>query len=318
MARMKSWASKLRFCRRPPRVERLLAMLVGLLLGVLLAHPLRADDANANDVNAGNKVRPPELLHAETYHAASPPAAFNVAQYWVSEKLDGVRAIWDGRQLRFRSGLPIQAPGWFTQGFTLQAMDGELWLSRGQFDRLSGIVRQAQPDDAAWREVKYMLFDLPGAPGTFTERIAAMQALTATLGQAHLQVLKQERMDSTKALQTRLDEVVQQGGEGLMLHRADALYRVGRTGDLLKYKPWEDAEAVVVEHLPGKGKYAGQIGALRVRLADGRLLRIGSGLTDVQRRNPPPLGALVTYRYRGMTSHGLPRFATFLRVRELQ
>lgn len=254
---------------------------------------------------------PLALAHAATYRQGIDPD-----QYWVSEKLDGVRAVWDGQQLRFRSGNPIHAPAWFTRGLPEQKLDGELWLGRGQFDRLSGIVRKAEPVDAEWREVRYMLFELPDATGTFSERIEAMARLVAGAGLPHLAMVEQFRVGDAADLERRLAEVVGAGGEGLMLHRADALYRTGRSDDMLKLKPWEDAEAVVLAHLPGQGKYTGKLGALLVRLPDGRRLRIGSGFSDAQRAEPPPVGATVTYRYRGYSATGLPRFATFLRVRE--
>ncbi len=256
-------------------------------------------------------AEPPALAHAEVYRAGIDPTG-----YWVSEKLDGVRAVWDGEQLRFRSGRLIATPAWFTQGFPARALDGELWIGRGQFERLSGIVRKETPDDAEWRQVRYTLFELPGAEGDFSARVAVMRQIVAEAGLSQLRAVEQLRISDQRALKHKFDEVVKGGGEGLMLHRADALYRPGRSDDLLKLKPWDDAEAVVVAHLPGKGKYAGKLGALLVELPNGRRLRIGSGINDAQRGHPPAVGAVITYRYRGQTAKGLPRFATFLRVRE--
>lgn len=270
-----------------------------LLAGLLWLAPLPA------------LAEPPALAHAAIYRAGMDPAG-----YWVSEKLDGVRAVWDGEQLHFRSGRLIAAPAWFTKDFPARALDGELWMGRGQFERLSGVVRRETPDDAEWRQVRYMLFELPGAEGDFSERVAAMREIVAKAGLPWLQAVEQLRVNDQAALQRRFDEVVKGGGEGLMLHRADAPYRAGRSDDLLKLKPWDDAEAVVVAHLPGRGKHAGKLGALLVELPDGRRLRIGSGFSDVQRADPPAIGATITYRYRGLTVKGLPRFATFLRVRE--
>jgi DNA ligase-1 len=252
----------------------------------------------------------PALLLAERYQGG-----IDVSQYWVSEKLDGVRAYWDGRQLRFRSGNPIPAPAWFLAALPAHPLDGELWLGRGCFERLSGIVRRNIPDDAEWRQVRYRVFELPEAPGNFSERIKQLQVLTA--GRAHwLQPAEQFRLADAKALKRKLDEVVKGGGEGLMLHRADAHYETGRSAALLKLTPWQDAEARVVAHLPGKGKYAGMLGALQVQMPDGRRFALGSGFTDAERRNPPLLGTQVTYRYRELTRQGIPRFARFLRVRE--
>ena len=102
-----------------------------------------------------------------------------------------------------------------------------------------------------------------------------------------------------------------------MLHRADALYVTGRSDVLLKLKLWHDAEATVIAHMPGKGKYTGMLGALRVRTAEGVEFMLGTGLSEVDRRNPPPIGTIVTFRYRELTSRGVPRFASFHRVREM-
>lgn len=251
------------------------------------------------------------LLLAERY-----AGGVDVSQYWVSEKLDGVRAHWDGRQLRFRSGNPVPAPHWFIAALPAQPLDGELWLGRGTFDRLSGIVRRETPDDNEWRQVRYMIFELPEANGNFTERIEKIKAVIAGARTPWLQSIEQFRLPDARALQQRLDEVVSGGGEGLMLHRADVSYESGRSAALLKVTPWLDAEARVVAHLSGKGKYSGMLGALKVEMPDGRRFSLGSGFTDAQRRDPPPIGAQVTYRYRELTRNGIPRFPHFLRVRE--
>jgi len=255
-------------------------------------------------------AEPPAILLAEVYRNQ-----VDVAQYLVSEKLDGVRAIWDGQILRFRSGKTINAPRWFLDGLPKTPLDGELWIGRGTFERLSGIVRRNTPDDAEWRQIRYRVFELPDAPGNFSERMKQLQVLTA--GRAHwLQPAEQFRLADAKALKRKLDEVVKGGGEGLMLHRADAYYETGRSAALLKLTPWQDAEARVVAHLPGKGKYAGMTGALQMEMPDGRRFALGSGLSDALRRKPPPVGTLVTYRYRELTQNGMPRFPRYLRVRD--
>ena len=256
-------------------------------------------------------VAAPEILLANVYRNEIDPAP-----YLVSEKLDGVRAIWDGQSLKTRSGRLIKAPAWFVDALPAMALDGELWIARQRFDEVSGIVRREVPIDAEWRKVRYMLFELPGAGGTFAERVEQMQAIIAKAKVPWLQVIEQRPAVNQENLKKWLARVVKQGGEGLMLHRADAPYETGRSDNLLKLKPSLDAEGVVVRHLPGKGKYEGMLGALEIRLADGKLLRLGSGFSDEQRKNPPQPGAVVTYRYRDLTANGLPRFATFLRVRE--
>ncbi len=241
----------------------------------------------------------------------------DVTRYLVSEKLDGVRAFWDGATLKTRSGNIINAPAWFINRFPHVPLDGELWSGRGTFERLSGIVRKDDPVEAEWREVRYMLFELPDAPGTFRERVAALREIVARVGVPWLQVVDQFEVGSRKELDQRLDRVVRAGGEGLMLHRADALYLTGRSDDLLKMKPLHDAEATVIGHVPGKGKYRGMTGALRVRMENGIEFHLGSGLNDALRRNPPSIGTIITFRYRELTERGVPRFASYFRVRSL-
>jgi len=261
-------------------------------------------------------VSPPSLLLAKVYHQP-----VDLEHYWVSEKLDGVRAYWDGRHLISRQGNRFAAPAWFTAGFPDVPLDGELWMGRGTFEELSGIVRQLNPDDTQWRKVRYMVFDLPLPDLTFDERLLRLNALLAVSDIPHLQPVEQYKAKGQDALMRELETVVAQGGEGLMLHRGAALYRAGRSGDLLKLKTYEDAEAVVVAHLPGKGKYQGMMGSLLVEIRDAdtqqaRRFKIGTGFSDAQRADPPAIGSIITYKYFGTTNTGLPRFASFLRVRD--
>ena len=253
---------------------------------------------------------PPALLLANVYAGQVDPS-----RYLVSEKYDGVRALWDGRTLRFRSGRVVPAPAWFVERLPAeQPLDGELWLGRGRFDALSATVRREPPDNAEWRDVKYMVFELPDAPGSFAERAERIRQIVQASGWPALQAVAQSPVADRAALQRRLTRTVAQGGEGLMLHLASAPYGTGRSDVLLKLKPYLDTEAKVVGHRPGKGKYAGQMGALQVQTPEGRRFLLGTGFDDAQRRDPPPVGSTVTYRYRDLTSSGLPRFASFLRV----
>jgi len=240
----------------------------------------------------------------------------NPADYLVSEKFDGVRAFWDGKKLKFRSGREVSAPPWFTGRLPSQPLDGELWLARGRFEELAGFVRKLQPDDAEWRQIKYLVFELPDGPGPFTDRAVRIRDSIAELQWPQLVAVPQFRVKDRAELMGKLDEVLRGGGEGLMLHRADAPYTTGRSDDLLKLKPLSDTEAVVVEQIPGKGKYRGRLGALRVEMPDGKRFVIGSGYTDATRQHPPAVGTVITYTYQGLTRKGLPRFARYLRVRE--
>jgi DNA ligase 1 len=265
-----------------------------------------------------------QLAHAQSESTTAPRALLaNVANaaidptpYLVSEKYDGVRAIWDGKTLRSRSGNLINAPAWFIAKLPPQRLDGELWLGRGQFEQLSGYVRKTTPQDEEWRQIKYMIFELPEAPGTFEQRYQQIKQVVAATNWPQLVAVEQFRLPNNAALKRKLNEVVRAGGEGLMLHLADAPYITGRNDALLKLKPLEDAEATVIGHLPGKGKYAGMMGALQVEMADGKRFQIGTGFTDAVRANPPAVGTVITFTYRGLTNNGLPRFASYLRVRE--
>lgn len=252
----------------------------------------------------------PALMLANVYSGQT-----DLDAYWVSEKLDGVRAYWDGDRLFSRNGNPFNAPSWFTKGFPKQPLDGELWMGRDTFAVLSGAVRRNPPDPTQWRKIRYMVFDLPRSAGTFDQRLLRLEALVRTLNSPYLQQVEQFRVADREALKARLKEVVAVGGEGLMLHRGDAAYRGYRSNDLLKLKPYQDEDARVVAALPGKGKYRGQMGALLVQGPDGRQFRIGTGFSDEERARPPAAGSVITYQYRGLTATGLPRFPSFLRVR---
>jgi DNA ligase-1 len=253
----------------------------------------------------------PALLLANVYRPG-----MRLADYWVSEKYDGVRGYWDGHTLRTRGGETVAAPAWFTAGWPDTPMDGELWAGRGRFSHAQSTVRQQQPDDAAWREMRFMVFDLPAHGGTFDQRLPALNQLVESLDQPWVQAVPQQRVASDAALQKLLLRTVRAGGEGLMLHRGASMYRAGRSDDLIKVKTHEDTEAKVVAHLPGQGRHAGRLGALVVEMPSGQRFRLGAGLTDAERDHPPPVGSWVTYRFRGTHDSGVPRFASFVRVRD--
>ncbi len=246
--------------------------------------------------------------------AKTAPPSIDPAGYLVSEKLDGVRALWDGKVLRFRSGRLIAAPEWFTAKLPETSLDGELWIARGQFDAVSGTVRKVKPIDIEWQKVNYMVFELPAGSGRFKDRALTLESIANTTAWSQLQAVEQTALANRATLQAKLDDVVQGGGEGLMLHLASAQLATGRSDVLLKLKPVQDAEAIVVGYLAGKGKYAGMTGALAVKSVDGQRFNLGTGLTDAQRKTPPAIGSKVTYTYRDLTPSGKPRFASFLRV----
>jgi len=237
-----------------------------------------------------------------------------VSEYLVSEKLDGVRGYWDGTHLFTRSGRLISTPQWFTQGFPDYALDGELWMGRGTFEQISSLIRSKHPSHERWREVKFMVFDLPSHSQDFAQRYAIAKSELAG-SSPYLSVIEQKRFDSVQALDTWFNRVIEQGGEGLMLHHNQSLYLSGRNKGVIKLKPLYDAEARVVAHQEGKGKFNGMLGALVVETPSGIRFKLGTGFSMNERRHPPEIGSMVTYQYSGTTQKGTPRFASFLRVR---
>ncbi len=272
--------------------------------------PCISVDANELDIQA------PALQLANIYNSD-----IHLHDYWVSEKLDGVRAYWDGNKFLSKQGNIYHAPDWFTEGFPSFALDGELWLGRGQFDRLSGIVRKQVPIDKEWQKVSYQVFDLPENDDDFDGRLEYLKEYFATENTPlWLRLIPQYKIANEPALLQKLKEIEILKGEGLMLHKGGSFYHAGRDDDLLKLKSYRDAEARVLAHFSGNGKYETMLGALLVEavnhLQEGKRFKIGSGFSDGERANPPKVGSIITYKYFGLTSKGLPRFASFMRIRK--
>ena len=285
---------------RPTFLQEFMRRFLCALLLVLPPLNLPAEDPK----------RTPALSLANVYHDG-----VDVAQYWVSEKLDGVRAHWDGAALYSRQGNRFQSPAWFVEEFPQTPLDGELWMGRGTFETLSGIVRRKKPDDEDWRNIRFMVFDLPADSSDFDGRLRRLKKIFSAIQSPQISLVEQFRVANSDELKAALRRVASQGGEGLMLRKADSPHRAGRSDDLLKFRLYEDAEAVVIAHLPGKGKYKGMLGSLLVEMPDGKRFKLGSGFSDQERRQPPPIGAIVTYKHYGKTRNGIPRFASFLRIR---
>lgn len=255
----------------------------------------------------------PEIQLANIYHEN-----INVADYFVSEKFDGVRAYWDGKNLISREGNIFNAPKWFIEDFPTQHLEGELWISRGSFEELSGIVRQENPENSSWKKIRFMLFDMPKQEGIFADRLKVMKKLVAKSDSKYLQIIDQFKVENHEELIKELKKIVKNGGEGLMLHRADSLYKATRNDDLLKLKTYQDEEAIVISHIEGKGKYEGMLGAILVENRDKIQFKIGSGFTDEQRNSPPKIGDIITYKFFGKTKNNKPRFPIFMRIRDIK
>ncbi|WOH39469.1 DNA ligase [Thalassotalea fonticola] len=254
----------------------------------------------------------PALQHSKVYSADT---NINISEYYVSEKLDGVRGYWDGDKLMSRNGNVFAAPAWFTKDFPPFNLDGELWMGRGKFSEVLSVVSRDQPH-IGWQKVRFMIFDLPEQQGNFANRVTAMRQLIANSNSQYLQMIQQIKISTDDRLIKLLEKIIKLGGEGLMLHRETAHYHIGKTNNLLKLKTYQDSEAQVIAHTIGKGKYQGLLGALIVRNKNGIIFKVGSGFSDKERAMPPPIGSIITYKYWGVTSKGKPRFASFLRMRK--
>lgn len=239
-----------------------------------------------------------------------------VAGWWMSEKLDGVRGYWDGRLLWSKQGKLLQPHPDFIAGLPEFPLEGELWGGRGSFERTAAVVQQ--PLAAQWLQLQFAIFDVPAAPGPFRQRIEQARRWFTSHPSAHAFVIEQRPVLDQTQLQAELQSVEAAGGEGLIVRDPQAHYAGGRSAELLKVKSFADAEAVVIEHLPGQGENAGRLGALLVERPDGLRFKLGTGFSAAERLAPPPLGSLVSYKYYGLYPSGIPRFPAFLRLRQDQ
>lgn len=252
----------------------------------------------------------PALLLAESWNNALDPT-----DWWISEKLDGVRAFWTGKQFLSRQGNIYYAPDWFTEGLPDTPLDGELWLDRKKFQRAVSIARR-QDKSEHWKELRFLVFDAPAIKDPFERRLQAIAELLADKKLPYVQAHEHIRCKNTEHLKSELARIEALGGEGLMLREPGSLYVAGRSSTLLKVKTFHDAEATVIGHQPGAGRHKGRLGALSVKLANGTEFSVGTGFSDRERENPPPVGSVVTFRYQELSDAGVPRFPSYVGVRQ--
>jgi len=233
----------------------------------------------------------------------------DIKGWYMSEKLDGIRAYWNGKKLISRGGKTLQAPAFFTKNFPISSLDGELWTKRGDFANIVSIVNQKQPHDA-WKKITYNIFEVPNADGNLTTRLSKVKPTK------YIKLIKQIKIKDKQQLKKFLSLVESKGGEGVVVRDATLPYYTGRTNDALKVKSYVDEECEVVGYNKGHGKYEGLIGSLSCRMKNMQIIKIGSGLKQYQRAVPPKIGAIITFKYYGLTSKGNPRFPIFLRVRD--
>ena len=235
----------------------------------------------------------------------------------MSEKLDGVRAFWDGEKLVSRSGNIFPAPKFFIKDFPKTELDGELWSKRGDFSNVSSIVNtkkgSVMPDsnrESRWQELTYNIFEVPNAVGTLTERLSKVKE------SKYIKIIKQIKVKNRQHLNEFLRSVEKKGGEGIVVRDGSLNYYTGRNNNALKVKSYIDEECEVISHNKGNGKYKNMLGSLECKMSNNKTIKIGTGFKDEQRKNPPKIGTIITFKYYGLTSKGNPRFPVFLRVRK--
>lgn len=290
-------------------------------LGVVMEKERLGSDYNTS---AGKKAPKPtsaaELREGVLFSASNLMLAhsWNAEQhqpheFLMSEKLDGMRALWNGKQLVSRQGNPIEAPDFFIEGLPENmALDGELFAGRGEFQRTVSIARRKNGGEM-WRDLKYVVFDAPSVAGGFEKRLAEAQKAISDL--AFVDLHPHNPCRDMDHLAEELKRVEKEGGEGLMMRKKNSDYGHGRSHELLKVKTFKDDEAIVTDHQNGKGRHKGRMGAVMCRLRDGTEFKVGSGFSDKEREDPPPIGTIISYRYFEMTKAGVPRFPVYLRVR---
>jgi DNA ligase-1 len=274
-------------------------------IGGAIPIPARKKSADGEE---GDKETP--VLLAEPWDGV-----LDVTGWWLSEKLDGVRAYWDGKQFLSRLGNVFVAPEWFIAGLPNFPLDGELWLERKQFQRTVSIVRRKDQSDH-WKQIRYVVFDAPELAEPFEARMEHVHDLLRKHSPEYATPHEQSRCLGTSHLQDELARIEALGGEGLMLRQPESKYVVGRSSSLLKVKRFHDAEARVIGHQKGAGRHKGRLGALLVQLPDGTEFSVGTGFSDKQREAPPEIGSQITFRYQELSDAGVPRFPSYVGVRQ--
>lgn len=234
---------------------------------------------------------------------------------WVmSEKLDGIRGYWDGNHLLTRKGLPLHPPPWFIKNFPAFELDGELWSKQGDFEFIQSVVLDAEPGPG-WEKINYHIFEVPNHKGTFFHRLDRAKEWFKSHPSTHVKVIRQILIQDRSDLDHFFLEVESRGGEGVIVKNPYMPYQTGRNAHVLKVKKARDMEGVVMGINKGKGKYENAMGSLTLKLENGVIFKLGTGFTDLVRNNPPAVGTTVTFKYHGFSKNGVPKFASFLRVR---
>ncbi|EAW0605687.1 DNA ligase [Campylobacter lari] len=250
----------------------------------------------------------------------------NLSHYLISEKLDGVRGLWSGKSMQTRAGNTIKLPSFFIKNFPKFELDGELWIKRASFEEISSLIRQENPDEKLWQKVSYNVFDVPNAceefklnPCTLEARLEVLKKYLAKNPNDFIKIIPQTHIKDKNHLEQFYQDIISHKGEGVIIRLNNAPYEKKRSNNAFKLKPFDDTECIVKKHFEGKGKFEGKMGSLLCEavIEDKKVsFKIGSGFKESDRLNTPPVGAIITFKYNGLTKNGKPKFASFLRVHE--
>ncbi|KAF9459157.1 hypothetical protein BDZ94DRAFT_1268934 [Collybia nuda] len=269
-------------------------------------------DAEDDDEESSPGKSVPDLLLANKWDIEKGP---DPTGWWISEKLDGVRTYYDGKQMISRLGNPFTPPDWFLKKLPEDiTLDGELFGGRGEFQTTVSIVKTI--NSPHWKGITFQIFDIPSrGDEPFEERIEFLKK-TFGPGGTHtseqIEVVSHELAMSRQHVLDKLKEIEGLGGEGLMLRQPGSKYEGRRSNTLLKIKTFYDAEAVIIGYMPGKGRNQGTTGALKCKMESGKTFSVGTGLSDKQRKTPPKIGAIIVYRFQELTRDGVPRFPSYI------
>ena len=245
---------------------------------------------------------PPKLLLLKTYHDQ------NISDWVMSEKLDGIRAYWDGKNLLTRNGNKLYPPNWFIKDYPKFAIDGELWSKRDDFENIASIVLDKTPTQN-WKQIKHYIFEVPNQKGDLFERLSKVKPFISE----YIKLIPQIKIKDKKHLESYLKEIENKKGEGVVIRDPNTPYIDHRTNKALKVKSYYDTECKVIGYTQGKGKFDGLVGSLKCQLSNGIKFKIGSGLSLKDRQNPPKIGTTITFKYQNLTKYKKPRFPIYLR-----
>lgn len=234
----------------------------------------------------------------------------NPQSYVWSEKLDGIRAYWDGKNLYSRNGKKLNAPKFFTQNFPPFELDGELWSKRGNFEQIASIIH-SKSNPQRWRELKFYVFELPNQQNGLLKRLEILQNYLSLSEVPFLAIIPQNPIKSP--IPALIQQIEEKGGEGIVVRQKEAPYSTGRNKHSMKCKSYQDRECKIIQYIQGNGKFQNKVGSFSCQDGE-KIIKIGSGMDESFRTNPPPLGTIITYKFFGLTKKGNPRFPTFLKI----